>query len=72
MKTLKIKEWELTEKGKQIYPSRGDLYSETTALKGFSKEEVAQLERASHPSSREYYPDWEVKKVKRNYSEVKQ
>ena len=43
---LKTKEWELTEKGKQIYPFiLGEhLYSETTALKGFSKEEVAQLE----------------------------
>ena len=46
---LKIKEWELTEKGKQIYPFifGEHLYSEKTALKGFSKEEVAQIGRAS-------------------------
>ena len=73
---LKIKEWELTEKGKQIYPFiLGEhLYSETTALKGFSKEEVAQLEEYLIRVRENITLDWELVKKgqKRNYSEVKQ
>ena len=65
---LKIKEWELTEKGKQIYPFiLGEhLYSETTALKGFPKEEVAQLEEYLIRVRENITLDWElVKKVKK-------
>ena len=71
-----MKEWELTEKGKQIYPFiLGEhLYSETTALKGFSKEEVSQLEEYLIRVRENITLDWELVKKgqKRNYSEVKQ
>ena len=73
---LKTKEWELTEKGKKIYPFiLGEhIYSETTALKGFSKEEVAQLEEYLIRVRENITLDWELVKKgqKRNYSEVKQ
>ncbi len=73
---LKTKEWELTEKGKQIYPFiLGEhLYSERTALKGFSKKkEVAQLEEYLIRVRENITLDWELVKKgkKRNYSEVK-
>lgn len=73
---LKIKEWELTEKGQKIYPFiLGEhLCSENTALKGFSKKEVAQLEEYLVRVRENITLDWELVKKgqKRNYSEVKQ
>ena len=50
------------------------LYSETTALKGFPKEEVAQLEEYLIRVRENITLDWELVKKgqKRNYSEVKQ
>ena len=72
---LKIKEWELTEKGQKIYPFiLGEhLYSEKTALKGFSKE-VAQLEDYLVRVRENITLDWELVKKgqKRNYGEVNQ
>ena len=42
----KIKKWILTEKGQALYPFilAEHAYSEKTALKGFSKPEILQLE----------------------------
>ena len=73
---LKTKEWALTEKGQQLYPFiLGEhLYSEKTALKGFSKKEVAQLEEYLVRVRENITLDWELVKKgkKRNYGEVKQ
>ena len=76
VENLKIKEWELTKKGREIYPFilGENLCSENTALKGFSKKEVAQLEEYLVRVRENITLDWELVKKgqKRNYSEVKQ
>ena len=71
----KIKKWILTEKGQALYPFilAEHAYSENTALKGFSKAEILQLEEWLARMRENVAADWEqVKKgQKRNYSEVK-
>ena len=71
----KIKKWILTEKGQALYPFilAEHAYSENTALKGFSKAEILQLEEWLAKMRENVAADWEqVKKgQKRNYSEVK-
>ena len=71
----KIKKWILTEKGQKLYPFilSEHAYSENTALKGFSKAEILQLEEWLAKMRENVAADWELVKKgqKRNYSEVK-
>ena len=71
----KIKKWILTEKGQALYPFilAEHAYSEKTALKGFSKPEILQLEEWLAKMSKNVAADWELVKKgqKRNYSEEK-
>ncbi|AMP66794.1 MULTISPECIES: MarR family winged helix-turn-helix transcriptional regulator [Streptococcus] len=71
----KIKKWILTEKGQKLYPFilAEHAYSEKTALKGFSQEEILQLEEWLAKMSKNVAADWELVKKgqKRNYSEEK-
>ena len=69
------KKWILTEKGQALYPFilAEHAYSEKTALKGFSKPEILQLEEWLAKMSKNVAADWELVKKgrKRNYSEEK-
>ena len=71
----KIKKWILTEKGQKLYPFilAEHAYSEKTALKGFSKAEILQLEKWLAKMRENVAADWELVKKgqKRNYSEDK-
>ena len=71
----KIKKWILTEKGQALYPFilAEHAYSEKTALKGFSKPEILQLEEWLAKMRENVAADWELVKKgqKRNYSEEK-
>ena len=71
----KIKKWILTEKGQALYPFilSEHAYSEKTALKGFSQEEILQLEEWLAKMRENVAADWELVKKgqKRNYSEEK-
>ena len=71
----KIKKWILTEKGQALYPFilAEHAFSEKTALKGFSKPEILQLEEWLAKMRENVAADWEIVKKgqKRNYSEVK-
>ena len=71
----KIKKWILTEKGQALYPFilAEHAYSEKTALKGFSQEEILQLEEWIAKMRENVAADWELVKKgqKRNYSEEK-
>ena len=71
----KIKKWILTEKGQALYPFilAEHAYSENTALKGFSKAEILQLEEWLSKMRENIAADWELVKKgkKRNYSEEK-
>ena len=71
----KIKKWILTEKGQALYPFilAEHAYSEKTALKGFSKPEILQLEEWLAKMRENLAADWELVKKgqKRNYSEEK-
>ncbi|MFS9109166.1 MarR family transcriptional regulator [Streptococcus australis] len=71
----KIKKWILTEKGQALYPFilSEHAYSEKTALKGFSKPEILQLEEWLAKMRENVAADWELVKKgqKRNYSEEK-
>ena len=71
----KIKKWILTEKGQALYPFilSEHSYSENTALKGFSKPEILQLEKWLAKMRENVAADWELVKKgqKRNYSEEK-
>ena len=71
----KIKKWILTEKGQALYPFilSEHAYSEKTALKGFSQEEILQLEEWLAKMREKVAADWELVKKgqKRNYSEEK-
>ena len=71
----KIKKWILTEKGQALYPFilAEHAYSEKTALKGVSQEEILQLEEWLAKMRENVAADWELVKKgqKRNYSEEK-
>lgn len=71
----KIKKWILTEKGQKLYPFilSEHAYSENTALKGFSKAEILQLEEWLTKMRENVAADWELVKKgqKRNYSKEK-
>ena len=71
----KIKKWILTEKGQALYPFilAEHAYSEKTALKGFSKPEILQLEEWLAKMRENVAADWQLVKKgqKRNYSEEK-
>ena len=71
----KNKEWFVTEKGEALYPFilAEHAYSVNTALKGFSKAEILQLEEWLAKMRENVAADWELVKKgqKRNYSEEK-